>query len=229
MVAAVVVTFTEAGFGQHYLLFFATAAPAVGLGLYIAQSVNMTEMPQLVALFHSFVGLAAVMVGKVDLNVIASACFTSHHIRLGSRTSTPLLAWSALPHFYVCWRSTPAFSSPVSPSPDQVCQILPFTAEESHNIRSFSGRCGKAPWIDGEPLIEGSRTPCVEYCHYCCHWRTWRSFLRLFWPLYTHALPVRPLFLFNSLLSVLNPCLQLCECWLEHVAWFSPGRRYWWS
>ncbi|CDJ43479.1 transhydrogenase, putative [Eimeria tenella] len=80
MVAAVVVTFTEAGFGQHYLLFFATAAPAVGLGLYIAQSVNMTEMPQLVALFHSFVGLAAVMVGKVDLNVIASACFTSHHI-----------------------------------------------------------------------------------------------------------------------------------------------------
>lgn len=63
MVAAIVVTFTEAGFGNHFLLFGLTAIPAVGLGLYIAQSVNMTEMPQLVALFHSFVGLAAVMVG----------------------------------------------------------------------------------------------------------------------------------------------------------------------
>ncbi|KAL8448184.1 hypothetical protein Emed_003931 [Eimeria media] len=61
MVAAVVVTFTESGFGNHYLLFSLAAIPAVGLGLYIAQSVNMTEMPQLVALFHSFVGLAAML------------------------------------------------------------------------------------------------------------------------------------------------------------------------
>lgn len=66
MVAAVVVTFTEAGFGNHYLLFSLTAIPAVGLGLYIAEAVNMTEMPQLVALFHSFVGLAAMMVTYVE-------------------------------------------------------------------------------------------------------------------------------------------------------------------
>ncbi|CDJ61620.1 transhydrogenase, putative [Eimeria maxima] len=82
MVAAVVVTFTEAGFGQHYLLFFATAAPAVGLGLYIAQSVNMTEMPQLVALFHSFVGLAAVMVGFANFHSPAGVERASSLLRL---------------------------------------------------------------------------------------------------------------------------------------------------
>ncbi|CDJ47725.1 transhydrogenase, putative [Eimeria brunetti] len=82
MVAAVVVTFTEAGFGQHYLLFFATATPAVGLGLYIAQSVNMTEMPQLVALFHSFVGLAAVMVGFANFHSPAGVERASSLLRL---------------------------------------------------------------------------------------------------------------------------------------------------
>ncbi|CDI74263.1 transhydrogenase, putative [Eimeria praecox] len=82
MIAAVVVTFTEAGFGQHYILFFATAAPAVGLGLYIAQSVNMTEMPQLVALFHSFVGLAAVMVGFANFHSPAGVERASSLLRL---------------------------------------------------------------------------------------------------------------------------------------------------
>ncbi|XP_026194264.1 NAD(P) transhydrogenase, mitochondrial [Cyclospora cayetanensis] len=80
MVAAVVVTFTEAGFGHHYLVFFLTALPAIGLGLYIAKCVNMTDMPQLVALFHSFVGLAAVMVG-----------FASFHSPPGSGRPSSLL------------------------------------------------------------------------------------------------------------------------------------------
>ena len=44
------------------LLIGATAAPAA-VGLYRARIVQMTGMPELIALLHSFVGLAAVLVG----------------------------------------------------------------------------------------------------------------------------------------------------------------------
>ena len=49
------------GFGIFLLI--AALAVGGGIGVYLANRVAMTEMPQLVAILHSFVGLAATLVG----------------------------------------------------------------------------------------------------------------------------------------------------------------------
>jgi NAD(P) transhydrogenase subunit beta len=62
MAIAVFFTMFGPGIGNYGFLVVAMAIGA-GAGVVVAQRVGMTEMPQLVAALHSFVGLAAVFVG----------------------------------------------------------------------------------------------------------------------------------------------------------------------
>ena len=61
MLAAIGVTFYSHGFSHHAQVIGAIIL-AAAIGAYIAKTIPMTAMPQLVAGFHSFVGLAAVLV-----------------------------------------------------------------------------------------------------------------------------------------------------------------------
>ena len=62
MVLAVGATVFGPGVG-HYFIVALMLALGAAAGVYIAGRVQMTEMPQLVAALHSFVGLAAVFIG----------------------------------------------------------------------------------------------------------------------------------------------------------------------
>ena len=62
MAVAVIATVFGPGVYNVWLILIAIAAGAFA-GQYVAARVQMTEMPQLVAALHSFVGLAAVFIG----------------------------------------------------------------------------------------------------------------------------------------------------------------------
>ena len=69
MAIAVVATLLQHGMGGWgYLLILLGILIGGGIGAVVAQRIQMTALPQLVAAFHSLVGLAAVFVGAAALN-----------------------------------------------------------------------------------------------------------------------------------------------------------------
>ncbi len=62
MAIAIISTVLGAGVQGHVYLIIALSIASV-IGIIVARKVEMTSMPQLVAILHSFVGLAAVLVG----------------------------------------------------------------------------------------------------------------------------------------------------------------------
>ena len=62
MAIAIVATIYDPKVGNYALVIILMVSGG-GIGALVAGRVQMTDMPQLVALLHSFVGLAAVLVG----------------------------------------------------------------------------------------------------------------------------------------------------------------------
>ncbi|OCX64533.1 NAD(P) transhydrogenase subunit beta [Thioclava sp. SK-1] len=71
MALAVVATVFGEGIGFYWLIGLGIIAGSV-LGWYLAKTVEMTSMPQLVAALHSFVGLAAVFIG-INTHIVLSS------------------------------------------------------------------------------------------------------------------------------------------------------------
>lgn len=93
---------------QGYVYIIIAFAAASVIGIIVAQRVEMTAMPQLVAILHSFVGLAAILVGfgsyiDPEIQNLPSADYSIHLIEvfagvfIGAITFTgSVIAWGKL-------------------------------------------------------------------------------------------------------------------------------------
>ena len=86
MVIAILATFLHGGMDWGWALTIILGiAIGGGIGLVVAQKIKMTALPQLVAAFHSLVGLAAVFVATSALNAPQSfGIGTPHNIHTES-------------------------------------------------------------------------------------------------------------------------------------------------
>jgi NAD(P) transhydrogenase subunit beta len=91
MALAVVATLTGPGSGLWLLSVLLIAGGGM-IGYYVAQRVQMTEMPQLVAAMHSLVGLAAVFVGYIAHLELGNVLALSPDAREGLEGFAGLLA-----------------------------------------------------------------------------------------------------------------------------------------
>jgi NAD(P) transhydrogenase subunit beta len=78
-IAVVATVFGPGVHGWSYLLLLPLLAGGAYAGIYVAKKVEMTEMPQLVAALHSFVGLAAVFIG-LNSDIVGTHDMTSAEI-----------------------------------------------------------------------------------------------------------------------------------------------------
>lgn len=63
MTIALLATFAQVGSATGFLLIVVAMCIGAGIGIFVARRVAMTQMPEMIACLHSFVGLAAVLVG----------------------------------------------------------------------------------------------------------------------------------------------------------------------
>ncbi|WP_454285958.1 NAD(P)(+) transhydrogenase (Re/Si-specific) subunit beta [Rhizobium arsenicireducens] len=85
MAIAVAATVFGPGIGNWFIILVMIAGGSV-MGYYVAARVQMTEMPQLVAALHSFVGLAAVFIGynaEIELTRVAGMDVAARHALTG--------------------------------------------------------------------------------------------------------------------------------------------------
>ncbi|EAK89427.1 pyridine nucleotide/ NAD(P) transhydrogenase alpha plus beta subunits, duplicated gene, possible signal peptide plus 12 transmembrane regions [Cryptosporidium parvum Iowa II] len=67
IICAIAATFLAPTFTMNWIMFIVPFALAIIIGIPISHCVSMVNIPQLVALFHSFVGLAAMLISFANL------------------------------------------------------------------------------------------------------------------------------------------------------------------
>ena len=83
MAIALIAAIASINGGLHWIIIAMIIGAAIGL--YLAKNVEMTQMPELVALLHSFVGMAAVLVGInsfLDPHQLAANEVTIHLVEI---------------------------------------------------------------------------------------------------------------------------------------------------